>query len=375
LRVWDVAAGRELGRVLIQEEFHSLGLSADEQFALGGLHNGDVVYIDLDARRVVKRLKGHTAAVDWVAFSPEQGRVFSGSTDGTARLWNLSDGKELARFRVEGKKWVRGGAALPDGRRLLTGDSEGLLQVWDVATGQEVKRVPLGGAWMIHSLGLAAGGKHALVACVAGLRVIDLETGKELRHFQAEHEDVYHAALSPDGRLLLAAGFDGAIRLWDYQAGALIREMGRHDGYGFSVAFSPDGRRAASGGGGFCRDGGDCEPGKDHDIRLWELTAQATTTPAARAPLWLAAAGIVLLVITLSIGGVWWAARRRGSQPPAPAAEVKPANVAPGIPVRCGGCGRNLRAKAEAAGKTLKCPQCGQAVTVPGIQAAAGGRP
>jgi hypothetical protein len=37
--------------------------------------------------------------------------------------------------------------------------------------------------------------------------------------------------------------------------------------------------------------------------------------------------------------------------------------------VRCG-CGKQLRARAALAGKRVKCPQCGEAVLVPGVQAA-----
>ncbi len=228
---------------------------------------GQILSFDLDTRQAVSSLIGHKQAVDWVAFAADGKHVFSASTDGTARMWDLSTQKQLALFKVAGK-WARCGALFSDGRRLLTGDHDGLLQIWDLATRKEINRINVG-PWIIDSLILRSNDKQVLVAGVDGLRLIDLETGQKIRKFQAEHEEVYHASLSPDGRLLTAS-FDGVVRLWDFESGEVLRELGRHPGFAFSVAFSPDGRTAAAGGGGERRDG-KLQTGIDHDIRLWDL--------------------------------------------------------------------------------------------------------
>src|SRR5207253_937260 len=99
-----------------------------------------------------------------------------------------------------------------------------------------------------------------------------LETGKELRGFQEAGEEDVQADLSPDGTLLLTGGFDGKVRLWDFASGQLIRVLGEHEHFVFAVAFAPDGRTAASGGGGENIDG-KFTAGTDHDIRLWDMTA------------------------------------------------------------------------------------------------------
>lgn len=74
-------------------------------------------------------------------------------------------------------------------------------------------------------------------------------------------------AVSPaDPGLIASAGDDGVVRLWRFEQGAepslrLTREMGTHAGPVFCIAFSPDGRRIASGGG---------SP-ESRDVRIWDV--------------------------------------------------------------------------------------------------------
>jgi serine/threonine protein kinase/WD40 repeat protein/ribosomal protein L37AE/L43A len=310
VRVWDAASGKETLRIPVPAQVQALGLSSDGRRALAGLGNGTVLLLNIENGQTLKALQGHTGSVGWVAFDRDGQHAFSTSADGTARMWNLSDGKESGRFKVKNQR-ARGGAVFPDGRRLLTGDGEGLLQIWDVVTGKEVLKVDTGK--FIDSLELTPDGKQALVAGVGGLRVFDLETAKEVRHFQEEQEEVHQAALSADGRQLLTGAFDGKVRLWDFQSGALLRVLGTHRDVALTVAFAPDGRLAVSGGGGERKDG-DWAAGTDNDIRVWNLTAAATTpaAPKSAAKAWLGAAGILVLLLATSTFGVWCYVRQHG---------------------------------------------------------------
>ena len=58
---------------------------------------------------------------------------------------------------------------------------------------------------------------------------------------------VYDAAVSPDGRRALSAGFgDRTVRLWDMKDGRELHRFEGHTTHVLGVAFSPDGRRALS---------------------------------------------------------------------------------------------------------------------------------
>ncbi len=87
----------------------------------------------------------------------------------------------------------------------------------------------------------------------------------------------------------------------------------------------------------------------------------APEPPKSRWKVWLAGA-ILGLVVTLALG-VWLITRqrRRAGSVPAQAPAVSSTVLLTGP-----GCGKNLTARAEQAGKKLKCPQCAGPVVVPG---------
>jgi WD40 repeat protein len=65
-------------------------------------------------------------------------------------------------------------------------------------------------------------------------------------------------AISPDGRILAAAGSDSSISLYTYPGLKLTRELRGHKGSVSTLAFSSNGKRLASG-------------GRDHSVIIWDV--------------------------------------------------------------------------------------------------------
>ncbi|HET8851539.1 MAG TPA: NB-ARC domain-containing protein, partial [Ktedonobacteraceae bacterium] len=76
------------------------------------------------------------------------------------------------------------------------------------------------------------------------------------RAWQAHTDNIYALAFSPDGRTLASGSWDGAIKLWDMEGGALLWKNWSTDSIE-RLAFAPDGRTLASG-------------GDDATVRLWD---------------------------------------------------------------------------------------------------------
>lgn len=67
--------------------------------------------------------------------------------------------------------------------------------------------------------------------------------GEQIRVFKGHHKTVYSVAFSPDGRRALTGSVDRTAILWDVDSGEQVQLFKGHNDFVSSVAFSPDGER------------------------------------------------------------------------------------------------------------------------------------
>src|SRR5206468_1798086 len=106
---------------------------------------------DLTKGCEARRLLGHSESVTSLAFSPNGELLLSGSSDNTARLWQISHRCEIGRF-LGHTNWVNAVAFVPDGKRVLTASggeivngqfrqgNDNSVRLWEVETGKEICR-------------------------------------------------------------------------------------------------------------------------------------------------------------------------------------------------------------------------------------------
>ncbi|MCX5717404.1 MAG: WD40 repeat domain-containing protein [Nitrospirae bacterium] len=259
IKLWEVSTGRRVKRVFWGQSWrvYSLAFSPDGKYALSGSEEGIKLW-DVSTGKEVRRFGGHSFSV---AFSPDGKYALSGGWDKTVKLWDVSTGREVRRFEGHTSD-VRSVAFSPNGRYVLSGSNliggDGIIRFWEVSSGKEVVKL-IGSSPVAFS----PDGRYALWKGTdlfdKTIRLWDLSTGKEARRFQGYSDEIISVALSPDGKYALSGGRDETIKLWDISTGRQVRSIKGHSRWVNSVNFSPDSKYALSG-------------STDKTIKLWEIS-------------------------------------------------------------------------------------------------------
>jgi WD40 repeat protein len=107
--------------------------------AVSGSGDGTARVWNLTTGREQASFTGHTGEVFSVALTPDRGRAVSSGSDGTVRVWDLAAGREHAVLTGHtGWVWSVAAAEL-DGRPVaVSGSADRTVRVWDLATGTPI---------------------------------------------------------------------------------------------------------------------------------------------------------------------------------------------------------------------------------------------
>jgi hypothetical protein len=269
MRLWDVTSGTEVRRFEGHEgSINFVALSPNGERALSSGFDKTMRLWDVKTGQPLRVFRGHDETVTKIVFTPDGRRALSGSQDKTVRLWDLETGEELRRFKGH-TNLVLAVSLAPDGRHFLSASWDGTVRLWNLDTGEELHRYSDSDN-ALYDVEFLPDGRRFLTGGDDGvLRLWDLDAGKVLLRFEGHTLQVFGLAVSRDGSRALSASGDGTVRLWDVSTGRQLQCF-RHHEIVATVAFSPDGRYALSGG-GFVFRNGNWLNGTDWAIHLWRL--------------------------------------------------------------------------------------------------------
>lgn len=187
----------------------------------------------------------------------------AGSSPNGVTIWDTATGRAVQTL-VTGD--LRAMAFSPDATRLVTGGLQGG-RVWDVQTGRQLRTLTLqptpptsaaieqlmrsgrmtqeeaakaeaSRPASFHTIHVTSDGRRALVSVYGGtIRLVDLESGKELQRFSDEGPMIA-IALSADDEWMIAG--PRPLRLWSLSLGRSVRTL--DDVNGDQISFSQDSR-------------------------------------------------------------------------------------------------------------------------------------
>jgi len=264
---------------------------------------------DLETHELVLTLYGHTDLVAKIEFSRDGRRLVSGSGDKTVRTWNAKTGAPLLTLKGHVGGGVSDVAFDPQGLMLVSSSDDGTIKIWDAVHGQRpmtltsthpIDELPFAGK-ILQSVRSVAfhpdGNRLAAASWGASIKLCDLDSGETMalkgnegwathvvfshdgeltagvrRGQQINHIYVWETAtgrqissweepirkpegfyepslaFSPDGRFAASAGSNNTVKLWNARTGKTEVTLRGHADVVSCVAFEPDGRHLASGG-------------------------------------------------------------------------------------------------------------------------------
>jgi WD40 repeat protein len=267
LRIWMASTGQTAGQLVGHDgEVFAAAFSQDGRQVVSGGADGTVRLWDTaNQKQIGQSMTGHAGTVTSVAFSQDGRQIVSGGTDGTVRLWDTANQKQIGQPMTGHDGAVTSVAFSQDGRQIVSGGQDGTVRLWDSTIRYPIDR-PLTGPKGDGVLSVAFGAEPQRIASMFSdgtVREWDVRASELVGQPMMEESGQYpqDVAFSPDQMRVATASSDGTIQLWDATNGQPEGEALRgHEGAVNSLDFSPNGEQLASG-------------GDDGKVRLWDVRA------------------------------------------------------------------------------------------------------
>jgi len=239
---------------------NAVAVSPNGRLLISGSSDRTARIWDVNTGQEVLRIL-HNSPVLAVAFNSDSSLIISGSADKIAYIWEITIKQEVARLEHDGA--VTAAEFSLNGQWVVTGSEDGTVRVWEIKKtkkGYEVTRVmqgePMKHGGPVQSVALSPDGRLVASGSDDGtVRVWELITGHEVARF-VHKASVQAVAFSPDGRFLVSGSDDHTAYVWEMETGREVAHF-VHNGSVQAVDFSPDGRFWVSG-------------SDDHTARVWE---------------------------------------------------------------------------------------------------------
>jgi len=312
IRFWEAPSGVNSRTLRYPDSpVNCLEITPNKQFlAAGGNTNIRLFEVNDTASQPVLTLEGHTSSVTSIGFQKDVEILFSGSEDGTVKIWDLRSPKFSCSFDC--KAPVNSVALHPNRSEIISGDQNGSVKVWDIGSERCINEMvpdtysssPNNSNSNTTNRGNPNSTTSSSFRQNASIQAVDIsEDGKTcvaannhadvfmwdpsistnfvpLAKFRAHPKGTYllKAKISPDNRQLVTCSSDQTARLFDISRGttsnngtntcnnndefrpALTQTLAQHTKWVWDAVFSADSSYLVT-------------ASSDHSARLWNINS------------------------------------------------------------------------------------------------------
>lgn len=231
--VWNITPAWKLERTIgasegpspLADRVNALAFSPDGKLLATGAgepsRSGEIKLWDPVNGQLVRDVPNpHADNILGLEFSPDGKLLASGAADKMARILDVATAKVVRTFEGH-THHVLAVAWSPDGRTLATAGADNLVKVWDATTGDRRKNID---GYDKEVTAVRFAGVSSTVLTSSGdnkVRLVGLD-GKEVRVFPGVADFMVSAAVTADGRVVVAGGQDSVLRVWSAADGKTV---------------------------------------------------------------------------------------------------------------------------------------------------------
>ncbi|MEL6457441.1 MAG: hypothetical protein AAFQ91_04205 [Cyanobacteria bacterium J06621_15] len=239
ISVWDLITGQLIRCwMFAPDEFlhgmsntvESLAVGADNRILVSG---GRLIQVwDLPTGRKIRTLRATGAICNTI--SPDGTKLIthgSGRTP-TTIVWDLHRGKKIYQ-RTKEYYSLLSFVISPDSKTFIGGDNIDnniVIKIWDLNTGETLKTIENQGAIRVQRFAISPNGLLIVGAGYDGIKIWEIKTGKQVQRvdkfknvrFHNHLDYVRNAVFSTDSNMLLSSGSDDSIQVWNVKTGKNI---------------------------------------------------------------------------------------------------------------------------------------------------------